>query len=180
MRIQRDNTTALIIDIQERLFPHIHDQDAITANTGILVRGLQVLGIPLHVTQQYSKGLGETIAPIASLFDPFSHIEKTAFSCCDEPEVVMALEASGRNFVLLAGIEAHVCVLQTVVDLLERGFKPVLIEDCVGSRRPSDRLAAIERIRSEGAIISTYESVLFELCRYSGTDEFKAISTLVK
>ena len=180
MRILRGNTTALIIDIQERLFPHIHDHDGVAANTEVLVRGLQVLGIPLHVTQQYSRGLGPTIAPLASLFDPFTHIEKTAFSCCDEPEVMMALEASGRNFVLLAGIETHVCVLQTAVDLLERGFKPVLIEHCVGSRKIQDRQTAIQRIKAEGAIISTYESILFELCRYSGTEEFKSISALVK
>lgn len=180
MRIIRDNTTALIIDIQEKLFPHIHEHDAIAASTGILVRGLQVLKIPVHVTQQYSKGLGQTIAPIAELFSPFSHIEKTAFSCCDEPKVIMKLEGTGRNNVLVSGIESHICVQQTVIDLLERGYHPVVIEDCISSRRKYDKETAIKRMRREGAIISTYESILFELCRYSGSEEFKAISALVK
>jgi nicotinamidase-related amidase len=180
MRIIRDQTTALIIDIQERLFPHIHDHDALASRTGILIRGLQVLKVPVHVTQQYSRGLGQTIAPIGGLFNPFSHIEKTAFSCCDEPKVILMLEATGRKNVLLAGIESHVCVQQTVIDLLERGYQPVVIEDCVSSRRPYDNDIAVQRMRREGAVISTCESILFELCRYSGTEEFKSISALVK
>lgn len=180
MRIQRDKTAALIIDLQERLFPHIHDHEVIAANTERLIRGLQILKVTIHVTQQYSKGLGPTIASIGSLFESFRHIEKTAFSCCDEPEVIRILEQEYHKFILVAGIESHVCVLQTVVDLLERGFMPVVIEDCTSSRKESDRDTAIRRMRGEGAIISSYESILFELCRHSGTDEFKAISTLVK
>ncbi len=180
MRILRDNTTALIIDIQERLLPHIHDHDAVAANAEVLIRGLQLLHVPVHVTQQYSKGLGHTIAAIEKLFDPFNHIEKTAFSCCDEPKFLMAMEGTGRSCVLIAGIEAHVCVLQTVIDLKERGYKPVVIEDCVSSRKSSDKATAIDRMKQEGAVISSCESILFELCRYSGTEEFKAISALVK
>lgn len=180
MRIRRDNTTALIIDIQERLFPHIHEHNTIAANTGILIRGLQVLGVPLYVTQQYSRGLGHTIASIEALFDSFTHIEKTAFSCCDEPQVTKTLEETGRKFIIVAGIESHICVLQTVIDLLEKEYLPVVIGDCVSSRRLSDKKTAIHRMRKEGAVISSYESILFELCRYSGTEEFKAISGLVK
>ena len=180
MRIIRDQTTALIIDVQERLFPHIHDHDSLASWTSILIRGLQVLKVPVHVTQQYSKGLGPTVAPIGGLFDSFSHIEKTAFSCCDEPKVILMLEATGRKNVIVAGIESHICVQQTVIDLLERGYQPVVIEDCVSSRRPYDNDIALQRMRREGAVISTCESVLFELCRYSGTEEFKSISALVK
>jgi len=180
MRILKDNTAALIIDIQERLFPHINDHDVLAADTKILIKGLQVLGIPLIVTQQYSKGLGKTIESIENLFEPFSHIEKTAFSCCDEPLVVKEFEMMDKDFILLAGIESHVCVLQTALDLLERGLKPVVIEDCVSSRKLSDKITAIHRLEKEGAIITSYESVLFELCRFSGTTEFKEISLLVK
>jgi nicotinamidase-related amidase len=180
MRIPRDNTTALIIDIQERLFPHIHENERLSSNTSVLIRGLKELKIPVLVTQQYSRGLGPTIPGIEELFDPFSYIEKTAFSCCDEPEVIMKLEGTAKNFILLAGIETHVCVLQTAIDLLERGYKPVVIEDCVSSRKQTDKKTAIRRMEKEGAIVTSYESVLFELCRYSGTAEFKAISALVK
>jgi len=180
MRIPRDNTTSLIIDIQERLFPHIHENEKVSTNTGTLIRGLQALSVPIYVTQQYSKGLGPTISSIERLFEPFSHIEKTAFSCCDEPEVIKIIEVGGQKFVILAGIESHVCILQTTIDLLERNYVPVVIGDCISSRNPDDKKAAVHRMRKEGAIISTYESILFELCRYSGTEEFKAISKLVK
>lgn len=180
MRITREHSAALVIDIQEKLFPHMHEHDELAARTGILIRGLQVLGIPMHVTQQYSRGLGPTVAEVAALFEPFEHIEKTAFSCCDEPRVIMALETSGRENILVAGIESHVCVLQTVTDLIGRGYQPVVIEDCVSSRKLRDRETSIHRMRREGAIITSSESILFELCRYSGTEEFRAISSLVK
>lgn len=180
MRIPRDNTAALIIDIQERLFTHICDHEAIAANTGILIRGLQVMNIPVLVTQQYTRGLGKTVAAIEDLFDSFSYIEKTAFSCCDEPNVTERLERAGKEFILLAGIESHVCVLQTTLDLLEKGFTPVVIEDCVSSRKISDKTTAIRRMAKEGAIIASYESVLLELCRISGTAEFREISALIK
>jgi nicotinamidase-related amidase len=180
MRIPRDNSTALIIDIQERLVPHMYENEKVSNNTGILIRGLQVLSVPVCVTQQYSKGLGPTISSIEGLFEPFSHIEKTAFSCCDEPEVIKMIESGRQKFIILAGIESHVCILQTAIDLLERNFVPVVIGDCISSRNPDDKKVAVHRMRSEGAIISTYESILFELCRYSGTEEFKSISKLVK
>jgi nicotinamidase-related amidase len=180
MRITRENSAALVIDVQEKLFPHIHEHDELAVRTGILIRGLQVLGIPLHVTQQYSRGLGPTISAVAELFETLKPIEKTAFSCCDEPRVIMALEGSARENILIAGIESHVCVLQTVVDLIERGYQPVVIEDCVSSRKLRDKQTSIHRMRREGAVISSTESILFELCRYSGTDEFRAISALVK
>ena len=180
MRIPRDNATALIIDIQERLFPHMHESEKINAHTGILIRGLQALSVPVYVTQQYSKGLGSTIASIARLFESFNYIEKTAFSCCDEPAVVKTLEEGGRKFVILAGIESHVCIMQTAIDLLDRNYVPVVMDNCISSRNPDDKTVALHRMRQEGALISTYESILFELCRHSGTEEFKIISKLVK
>ncbi len=180
MRISRDQSTALVIDMQERLFPHVHENVLLAERIGILIRGLQILEVPVHVTQQYSKGLGPTIQPVCELFHPFSHIEKTAFSCCDEPKVFVMLESTGRRNVLVAGIESHICIQQTVIDLIELGYQPVVIEDCISSRRLHDKVTAIQRMRAEGAVISTCESILFELCRFSGTEEFKAISALVK
>jgi nicotinamidase-related amidase len=180
MRIQRDKATAVIIDLQEKLFPHILDHDHLAARTEILIRGLQVLKVPIILTQQYTKGLGKTILSIENLFDPFNHVEKTAFSCCDDPGFLMNLERTANDFIILAGIETHVCVLQTVLDLIERGFKPAVVEDCVSSREGSDKIMAINRMRQEGAIITSSESILFELCRYSGTDEFRKISSLIK
>jgi nicotinamidase-related amidase len=180
MRILKENSAGLIIDIQERLFPFIHENEKLTKNTRILIDGLKVLEVPLIVTQQYTRGLGATIVPVAESLGDFEYLEKTAFSCCDDNDFNTVLAGVDRKFIIISGIETHVCVLQTTIDLLEKNFVPVVVEDCVSSRNPGDKAVAIARMRKEGAIISTYESILFELLRYSGTDQFRAISKLVK
>jgi nicotinamidase-related amidase len=180
MRIERDETAALVIDIQERLFPFIHEHDILAKNAGILIKGMQALEIPLLLTQQYTKGLGPTIEALSGLLPGTEPIEKMAFSCCDEPKFDIELELLSKKYIIITGIETHVCVLQTAVDLLERGYIPVIVEDCVSSRSLNDKKTAIRRMHKEGALITTYESVLFELLRYSGTDEFREISKLVK
>ena len=180
MRIQKDDTLAVIIDIQELLFPLISENKKIEKNTVTLVKGLKELGIDIIVTQQYTKGLLPTVKSIAEAIGKFEHIEKMSFSCCDEAQFAEELVVKGKKNIIIAGIETHVCVLQTVVDLIELGYQPVVVEDCVSSRNPNDKKIAIERMRTEGAIITTYESLLFELLQYSGTDTFKAISRLVK
>jgi nicotinamidase-related amidase len=180
MRIEKDSSIAVLVDVQERLFPVISNNAELEKNLNILVDGLHVLGVPVLVSEQYTKGLGKTIASVAEKVAHHDHVEKMAFSCCDEPRFAEKLELSKKRTVLLAGIETHVCVLQTAIDLIERGFIPVVIEDCVSSRNPENKRIAIERMRREGAVITSCESLLFELCRVSGTDAFKAISKLVK
>ncbi|WP_291861740.1 hydrolase [Marinilabilia sp.] len=180
MRIIRDNVLAMVVDVQERLFPHIFEHEQLAENIKILVKGLQVLEVPVIVTEQYKKGLGETIPSLAALVMEYPHSEKIAFSCCDDPAIMEKLELSSKRVVVLAGIESHICLLQTALDLKERGYHPVVVEDCVGSRRPDNKRIAMARLVQEGIIITSYESLLFELCRVSGTDEFKAISKLVK
>ena len=180
MRVQKENAAGLVIDIQERLYPHIYENEAVARNTGVLIEGLKVLGVPVLVTQQYTRGLGPTIPGLLELIRDFPLIEKTAFSCCDEPDFIRALDETHKRFILIAGIESHVCVLQTVIDLVERGYQPVLVEDCVSSRKANDKRTSVHRMLKEGAIVTSYESILFELCRFSGTDEFKSISKLVK
>lgn len=180
MRILRDKTAALVIDFQERLFPLIHEHERLTRNVPILIDGLKVLNIPVFVTEQYVKGLGPTIQPIAVSIEGIERIEKASFSCCDEPRFMLELAASGMENIIIMGIESHVCVLQTVIDLISNGYHPVVVEDCISSRKENDKKIALGRMRQEGAWITTYESILFELLRYSGTDEFKAISRLVK
>ena len=180
MRIIKENSIAVIIDVQDRLFPHIYENIALERNLGIFVKGLKILDIPIIVTEQYSKGLGYTIPSIKSILPEYQAIEKTCFSCCDEQVFRKSLLDSGKKYVIIAGIESHVCVMQTVNDLIEIGLQPVVIEDCVSSRNLNDKKISIKRMQQEGAIISTYESILFELCRISGTDKFKEISKLVK
>jgi hypothetical protein len=180
MRILRENTIGIFIDIQEKLFPHIQEMDQLEQNLITLAAGLKVLEIPFLVTEQYPKGLGFTILPLKMAIGDYSAIEKTAFSCCDEPQFANILSVTGKKNVILCGIETHVCVLQTALDLLQAGYQPIVIEDCVSSRKLTDKHTAIGRLRQEGAIITSLESILFELTRYSGTETFKAISKLVK
>jgi nicotinamidase-related amidase len=180
MRILEKETVGLIIDMQERLYPHVQDHEQLTKNTEILIEGLKAIGIKILVTEQYTKGLGFTIEPLKSLLTDIKFVEKQAFSCCDEPRFFEELSLTGARTVVIAGIESHVCVLQTAIDLLANGYTPVIVEDCVSSRKPNDKSIAIERMRKEGAIITTYESLLFELLRESGTESFKKISKLVK
>ena len=180
MRIPKDKTAGLIIDIQERIFPFISEKEMLVRNVPILIGGLRAMDIPLFITEQYVKGLGPTIDTIARVTEGIPRTEKMSFSCCDEPSFMENLALSGRDFVIIAGIESHVCVLQTVLDLKKHGLHPVVVEDCISSRKMNDKVIALERMRQAGAIITTYESVLFELLRYSGSETFKAISKLVK
>jgi nicotinamidase-related amidase len=180
MRILIEESAAVIIDIQEKLLPHIFEGENILRNCHKLIEGLQILSVPIIITQQYSKGLGSTVPSISQRIPEFTHIEKISFSCYDEPSFRRQLTDSGRQFIILCGIESHVCVLQTCLDLLDAGLIPVVVEDCVSSRKPNDKRIAIERMRQEGARITTLESLLFELTRLAGNDTFKSISMIVK
>ncbi|RMG42801.1 MAG: hydrolase [Methanobacteriota archaeon] len=180
MRIHRHNAVAVVVDVQERLFPHIHQYEQLEKNLNILIQGLRILKVPLIVTQQYTRGLGPTIPSVAESLGEFEPLEKLAFSCCGDNGFLDALRKSERNQVILMGIETHVCVLQTALDLLTDNYQPIIVEDCVSSRKLNDKQVAIERMRQAGMVITTYESLLFELCQVAGTEEFKAISRLVK
>ena len=180
MRILKEHTVALVIDIQERLVPVMEDHESLIENCRILINGLQELSVPLIVTQQYTKGLGETIPEIKSIVKNLSPIEKRDFSCYDEANVSTELKKSGAKNVIICGIESHVCVLQTAVDLKEAGYVPVVVMDCVSSRKFDNIDLAAERFRYEGIMMTSYESILFELTRSAAATEFKAISKLVK
>ena len=180
MRIKKENTVAVIIDIQERLFPVMWEKERFLQNCQILLKGLETLNIPMLVTQQYSKGLGETLPEIKNAIPDFNFIEKKDFSCCDEVVFVEKLKATTAKNVIICGIESHVCVLQTAIDLKESGYNPIVVMDCTSSRKKENMKLAMERFRLEGILMTSYESILFELTRSAGTSEFKAISKLVK
>ena len=180
MRLEKEQCAAFIVDVQERLFPHMESKEQLEKGLVILIKGLKHLGVNLVVTQQYTKGLGNTIHSVATALESYAHIEKISFSCCDEPACENTLRQIDKKLIIVAGIEAHVCILQTVIDLIQRGIMPVLVEDCTASRREKDKRVAVERMRAAGAIVTTYESLLFELCRFAGNDTFRAISRLVK
>lgn len=180
MRVLKNNAICVIVDVQEKLFHHMHEKELLEKNTKILVKGLKALKIPCLVTEQYRKGLGATIESIEELVANDTHYEKLAFSCCDNPEITEAIETGSKRSVIIAGVESHVCVLQTAIDLKERGYHPIVVEDCVGSRTIENKRIAMERLRHEGVVVTTYESILFELCRTAECNVFKTISQLVK
>lgn len=166
--------------MQERLFPVMHRKEELLDRCRMLTAGLQILNVPLLYTEQYPRGLGPTLGELSSLLQGKAAIEKISFSCFDEPAFRTALGNSGKQTVILGGIEAHVCVLQTVTDLIAAAYRVVVVTDCISSRKEADRQVALERMKAEGAWFSTTESILFELTRRAGTEEFKAISKLVK
>jgi len=180
VRIHREDCSGLIIDVQERLVPHMFRHHHLLHYIRILIEGLQILEVPMLITEQYPKGLGPTLEPVKQALKEIPVIEKSAFSCCDEPAFSREAEKLNRKTWIIAGIEAHVCVLQTVMDLISLNHIPIVVADATSSRNPVDKEVAMNRMRQEGAIVTTTESILFELARISGTAAFKSISKLVK
>jgi len=180
MRILREESVLLLVDLQEKLFPHIAEKEDLLKKTAILIQGIKTLNIPRIVTEQYPKGLGKTIPEIGVLAKDVTPLEKISFSCMDDQNIRRQLKSLGRRYVILAGIEAHVCILQTAVDLNQQGYTPVIVTDCISSRNIQSKETALQRFMQEGIILSSAESILFELLRYAGSEEFKNISRLVK
>lgn len=176
MRIEAEHVAAVLIDYQEKLLPVMHEKEQLLNNSGILAKGLRVFGIPMVVTQQYTKGLGHTEKNLMEAIGHTSYKEKIRFSAIEE----IRKEIEGKKFVILCGIEAHICVLQTLIDLKAEGYIPVLVEDCISSRKEHDKKMAVERAKQEGAIITTYEALLFELLKEAGTETSKRIQRLIK
>jgi nicotinamidase-related amidase len=180
MRIRKENSAFILVDVQERLFPHIFEAEKLEKKLQTLLQGLQVLQVPILVSEQYTRGLGKTIGSLQPLLEGKPTAEKMAFSCYQEERMALQIAHWGADFVILAGIETHVCVLQTALDLLEAGKKPIIVADAVSSRFESDKLIALQRLAQAQCVITTVESLLFELCVKAGTPTFKEISRLVK
>lgn len=180
MRISLENTAGLLVDMQERLFPVMNEKDILLKNCQTLVQGLNELKVPMLVTQQYTRGLGETLTELRSLISDFTYIEKTDFSCYDVADIRTQLSDLKAKNVIIFGIESHVCVLQTAVDMKSAGLNPIVVMDAVSSRSAQNIELAKERFRHEKIMMTSCESILFELTRKAGTEEFKAISKLVK
>ena len=180
MRINKEDAIFCLVDVQDKLYPHVRNKDEIEKNLVTLAKGLKLHGIPFIVNEQYKKGIGETIPSLREIVDEDPHFEKTTFSCCKNEPTMDAIKAAGKKFVIVAGIETHVCVLQTCIDLLEAGLQPVLVTDCVTSRKQKDTDMAIQRLIQAGVVPTTYESILFELTVNAKNPCFKEISSLVK
>jgi len=161
--LSTDNTIMLVVDIQERLLPSIHNHETLVRKTAGCISGVRLLDIPIIVLQQYTKGLGETVQPLQTALGDFQPVEKVTFSAFQTVEFVDKLEQYGRKNVIVTGIEAHICVQQTVLELLSAGYNVYVAADCTGSRKEADKLYAEHRMRQAGAAVTTLESILFEL-----------------
>lgn len=177
--LSRELSRLLIVDVQEKLVPHIFNADAMLAGCEMLIRGAGILNVPVFATEQYPKGLGPTVSSLAELLP--APLEKLRFSSAEVLDWGMAAEdPAARDQIVVAGIEAHVCIQQTVLDLISHGYRVHVPADAVGSRREPDYARALQRMADSGATMTTAESVLFEWTEVAGTAEFKAISQIVK
>lgn len=175
-----DKTALLIIDIQEKIIRVINEYEAVVENTIKLIKGFKALGIPIYYTEQYPKGLGPTVESIQSELEGNEAIQKLSFSCSGAGDLFNELKKNGISQVVVCGVESHVCVQQTVLDLIANDFQVNLAADAVSSRRVKDYEISLSRMRQHGADVTTTEAILFELLNVCGTDVFKQISKIVK
>lgn len=181
LRLRRDSAHFLMIDVQERLLPAISGHEAIHRNILKMERAAAVMNIPFCFTEQYPKGLGGTAAEIlASLPEGALRFEKSTFSCCDEEGFNDIVDRQGRPVTVLFGIETHICVLATVLDLLELNRQVIVAADACGSRSPEHAVLAMDAMRGAGALVLPVETIIYHMMGRSGTPEFKALLPLFK
>lgn len=179
MLIEHARSLLLLVDLQEKLMPVMAGPDALSRQTGILLAAARELAVPVVASEQYPAGLGPTVADIAGKLRPGEVFEKTAFSCYADAALRRRLEAGGDQ-VILAGIETHVCVLQTALELLEAGRRVFVVGDAVSSRQGDSKTIALQRLANSGAVIVTTEMVIFEWLRRADRPEFKPVSRLIR
>ena len=178
--LAKEDALLLIVDIQERLVAAMTEKDRVIANTKHLIEAARLLNFPLLVTEQYPKGLGPTVPELKEALLQSPAIEKLTFSCCGETSFMKAVKNTNRKQIILVGMETHVCVLQTCIDLLSEGYILHVVSDAICSRSDSNYRTALEYMRDAGAVITCTETVLFQLLQKAGSDEFKSISRRIK
>ena len=178
--LNKDNAVFIAIDFQEKLIVAMNNAAELEATTAKLCKGIDVMGIPKLVTTQYAKGLGPTTEAITEALGEFEPIDKATFSVFGNEEFMSAFKAIDKKQVIICGIEAHICLQQSALELIEMGYEVYVPADCISSRKEYDCQISIERMRAAGCIITTYESVLYELMKGSKAPEFKEISAIVK
>ena len=179
MTLRTDNTACLIVDIQERLTPALHEAERFTAACTLLIQGLHALGIPMMATEQYPQGLGTTLPEIKSLLPDTPFVEKTRFSAV-LPETEDFIRRHNAQNIVLIGAEAHICMLQTALDLRAQGLNVYIPAECAASRNPANKTNGLEQMRAAGVTVGNGESLLFALLRDAKHPAFKTISKLVR
>lgn len=178
--LNSNDSVLVLIDIQGKLAQIVDDSEFVIDNIAKVTEGVRLLGLPVLWLEQYPKGLGPTVEQIAQHLTDLEPIEKITFSAYDTPEFVSQLEATGRKKVLIAGIETHICVYQTVAHLLQNGYEVEVLADCVSSRTALNSEIGLEKIVQLGAKVTSVEMALFEMLQVAKGDTFKAVSKLVK
>jgi len=178
MLMNADDTAVIVVDVQEKLLPVMDNKADLLSSIELLVKGAGVLSVPVFFTEQYPQGLGKTVSSLSN--DQASVFEKKMFSLRQCTQLLKQLSDSNIHNVLLVGIEAHVCILQSALDCIAAGFNVVICVDAVSARRPQDKDTALRRLDSSGVTLTTVESALFEWCETADHPQFKAISKLIK
>ncbi|HET6515094.1 MAG TPA: hydrolase [Thermodesulfovibrionales bacterium] len=178
--LRKNEAVLVMVDIQERLAAVMDERRKVVSNTLHLIEAAKLLNIPIILTEQYPKGLGITVSEIRDSVPSYEPIEKMMFGCCGEPAFLNSLDASGRRKVVLAGMETHVCVLQTCIGLLKRGYAVHVVKDAVCSRTQANFETGVGFMGDAGAVVTCTETVLFQVLEKAGTDEFKVISKRIK
>jgi nicotinamidase-related amidase len=178
--LSKDSTALLLIDIQERILDVMLNKDDLIANCIKIIKGFKILDLPIYFTEQYPKGLGPTSNFLLKELEGLTAVQKTSFSCLGAGNLFQSLKDNNVTQVVIAGIESHVCVQQTVFDLLANNFQVDVCADAVSSRKEKDLNIALERMRDNNVEITSVESVLFELLQESRTEEFRKISAIIK
>ncbi|HEY5674818.1 MAG TPA: isochorismatase family protein [Malonomonas sp.] len=179
--LKKEKAVLIVIDVQEKLVPAMDERicGRLIGHINMLIEGFQAMNLPIIATEQYPRGLGHTISDLSAATAQ-NCIEKVAFSCAGEPNFMAALEKTGAKQVVLVGMEAHVCVFQTLIDLLDRGYSVHLVRDAICSRFKSDYQTAVAMAQQMGAVLTTTEIALFQLVGVAGSDEFKVVSKLAR
>jgi isochorismate hydrolase len=178
MLLERTKSLLLLVDMQERLVPAMADAADVTQRCGVLLRAAYELGVPILASEQYPKGLGPTLPALAEFAT--RRLEKVEFSAYANAGIREELKRAGQSQLILAGVEAHVCVLQTGLELIDAGYQVFVVADAVASRRAESREVALHRIARAGATLITVEMALFEWLRSASAPEFRSISKLIR
>ncbi len=178
--LDKEDTVLLIVDIQEKLAVVMTEKDKVVRNNLHLIELAKMTGMPVMVTEQYSRGLGATVKDIREALPFYRPIEKMTFDCCGQPAFLEDLKEHGKRNVLLTGMETHICVLQTCIGLLKGGINVHVVQDAVCSRIRENWKTGVEFMREAGAVVTGTETALFQLLKAAGTEEFKKISQRIK
>ncbi len=178
--LRLDDAALVVIDVQEAFRNYIFDFEPMVKNISNLILASQQLGVPMIWTEQYPRGLGSTVTELQRLMAGSQQFEKSCFSCVQHEPFNTALARLQRRQIIVAGIEAHVCVNQTVHDLLESEYQVHLVVDAAGSRSPVNKEIAVDKMSSSGAVLTTVEMAVFEMLQRSGTEIFKSVQKLFK